>query len=68
MTEKKSLFDQMIDRAIVALAYGIGASILGAFVSAPGALPFILGAIYGWGSATYNVNRGKSPFGGKPLK
>jgi hypothetical protein len=65
MSLNQSLWDKFVERALVAVAYGVGASILGAFVSAPGSLPFVLGAIYGWGSATYNINRGKLPFGGK---
>ncbi len=65
MNSNQSLWDKFVERAIVALAYGVGATVLGAFVGSEGLPPFILGAIYGWGSATYNINRGRLPFGGK---
>jgi len=65
MSLNQSLWDKLVERALVAVAYGVGAAILGSLVSAQGSAPFILGAIYGWGSATYNINRGKLPFGGK---
>ena len=65
MSLNQSLWDKFADRAFVAVAYGMGAAILGAFVGAQDWLPFCLGAIYGWGSSTYNINRGRLPFGGK---
>lgn len=65
--QDKSFFTWFTDRAIGAVAFGVGGSIIGVFIGVE-TLGLILGAIVGWLWSDHNLKQGNLSLGGESLE
>ena len=65
--QNKSFFTWFTDRAIGAVVFGLGGSVIGFLIGAE-TLGLILGAIVGWLWSDHNVNNGDLSLGGESFE